>query len=290
MTDWIDVIVQGMLLGGLYALYASGLSLIFGVMRLVNVAHGDLIVLAAFLAFAIRIPGAETSFASLLLTVPVMFAIGYVLQRALLNGAMGANVLRPMLLTFGLSIVLQNGLLEVFSADARKLPGGAIETMSLPLGNGIAVGILPVITLLAAIAVLGALQFMLRRTAIGRAFRATSDDAEAAGWMGINHRNLFALATGMSMAVVGIAAVFMGTRASFDPASGPDRLIFAFEAVVIGGLGSLWGTLAGGIALGVAQSVGASLDPDWQLLAGHLLFLLVLLIAPNGIFPQRGNQ
>ncbi len=290
MTGWIDVIVQGILLGGLYALYASGLSIIFGVMRLVHVAHGDLIVLAAFLAFAIRIPGAETSFSSLLLTVPVMFAIGYVLQRALLNGAMGANVLRPMLLTFGLSIVLQNGLLDIFSADSRKLPGGAIETMSLPLGGGIAVGILPVITLLAAIAVLGALQFMLRRTAIGRAFRATSDDAEAAGWMGINHRNLFALATGISMAVVGIAAVFMGTRASFDPASGPDRLIFAFEAVVIGGLGSLWGTLAGGIALGVAQSIGASLDPDWQLLAGHLLFLVVLLIAPNGLFPQRGNQ
>ncbi|MDF3838234.1 branched-chain amino acid ABC transporter permease [Cupriavidus basilensis] len=290
MMGWIDVIVQGILLGGLYALYASGLSLIFGVMRLVNVAHGDLIVLAAFLAFAIRIPGAETSFSSLLLTVPFMFAIGYVLQRALLNGAMGANVLRPMLLTFGLSIVLQNGLLDIFSADSRKLPGGAIEIMSLPLGGGIAVGILPVITLMAAIAVLGALQFMLRRTAIGRAFRATSDDAEAAGWMGINHRNLFALATGMSMAVVGIAAVFMGTRASFDPASGPDRLIFAFEAVVIGGLGSLWGTLAGGIALGVAQSVGGSLNPDWQLLAGHLLFLVVLLIAPNGLFPQRGNQ
>ena len=285
MLGWIDTLLQGVLFGGLYSLYATGLSVIFGIMRLVNLAHGDLIVLAAFLILAATSAGVPLIVACAVV-VPIMFALGYVLQSLLLNRALGRNILPPLLITFGLSIIVQNGLLETFSADTRRLDVGPLQSASLPIGGGIAIGIMPLIGLVAAIAVILLLNALFYRTAVGRAFRATSDDVEIAQLMGINNRSIYALTMGISLAVCALAAFFLGTRANFDPSIGPARLLYAFEAVIIGGLGSLWGTLAGGIVVGLAQTIGAHIDPEWQLLSGHIAFLIVLVIRPRGLFPR----
>ncbi|MCQ4632591.1 branched-chain amino acid ABC transporter permease [Shinella sp. CPCC 100929] len=281
----LDTIVQGVLLGGLYALFAAGLSLVFGIMRLVNLAHGDLIVLAAFLILVLVNGLGLNPFLAVLIVMPLMFIAGYALQAVLLNRTLGKDVLPPLLVTFGLSIVLQNALLEGFSADSRRISAGALETASINLG-AVTIGLMPLMAFLSAVAVIVGLNLLIYRTALGRAFRATSDDPVTAGLMGIRPRQVFAVATGLAMAVVAIAALYLGTRANFDPTAGPARLIYAFEAVIIGGLGSLWGTLAGGVILGVAQTLGAAVNPEWQILSGHLAFLAVLLIRPRGLFPR----
>ncbi len=283
---WVDAIIQGTLLGGLYALFATGLSLIFGVMRLVNIAHGDLIVLAAFLGLAVVNGTGIHPLVSLILVVPVMGAIGYALQRGLLNFTLGRDILPPLLVTFGLSIIIQNVLLEVFSADTQRLKVGALETASIQLGEKIAIGWFPLIVFLAALAVIAGLQLLLYRTRLGAAFRATSDDRETAGLMGIDNRHIFGLAMALALGVVALAGIFMAVRTNFSPAIGPARLLYAFEAVIIGGLGSLWGTLAGGVILGVSQAIGAKIHPGAQILAGHVAFLLVLVLRPNGLFPR----
>lgn len=283
----IDTLVQGALLGGVYALFALGLSLIFGVMRLVNLAHGDFIVLAAFIVLV-----AATSFGlslpvATVIAVVAMFALGFALQRLVLEAVLGEDIMPPLLITFGLSIVIQNGLLLGFGADSRRLDAGAFESRSLEVVQGLNIGLAPLLALIVAVAVILLLQLLFYRTALGRAFRATSDNPEIAQLMGIDHRNIYAVAVGISLAVSVIAAVAFGIRANFDPAIGPARLLYAFEAVIIGGLGSLWGTLAGGMVLGIAQTVGARIDPEWQILAGHLAFLLVLFLQPRGLFPAR---
>jgi branched-chain amino acid transport system permease protein len=284
--EWIDTIIQGALLGGLYALFAAGLSLMFGVMRIVNIAHGDLIVFSSYLALVVVQNLGIGPFAALPLVAVAMFIVGYVLQRGVLNFTLGSDVLPPLLVTFGLSIIIQNGLQEVFSADPRRLPAGTIDTASLSLGGGLAVGWLAVIVFVTAIVVIAALELLLYRTAIGRAFRATSDDPDTARLYGVDTRHIFAIATAISLAVVSVAGVLLAIRTTFDPSMGPARLIYAFEAVIIGGLGSLWGTLIGGVILGIAQSVGIVLNPAWDLLAGHVVFLLVLVFRPRGLFPK----
>ncbi|WP_095198086.1 branched-chain amino acid ABC transporter permease [Mesorhizobium carmichaelinearum] len=282
---WLDTIIQGILLGGLYALFAAGLSLVFGIMRLVNLAHGDLIVLAAFLILVLVSALGLNPFVAALVAMPVMFAIGWALQFFLLNRTLGTDILPPLLVTFGLSIVIQNGLLEGFTADSRRISVGGLESASMALGP-INVGVMPLLTLASAIAVIVGLNQLFYRTSLGRAFRATSDDPITAGLMGIQPKRIFATTTGIAMVVVTIAALYLGTRANFDPTIGPARLIYAFEAVIIGGLGSLWGTLAGGIVIGIAQTFGAAINPEWQILAGHLAFLVVLLVRPRGLFPR----
>jgi branched-chain amino acid transport system permease protein len=284
--EWLNIILQGVLVGGLYAMFAAGLSLIFGVMRLVNIAHGDLIVLAAYVALVVTTGLGINPLVSLLVVVPLMALIGYALQRGILNQTLGPDLLPPLLVTFGLSVIIQNGLLELFTADSRKLQAGAIEVASIDLGGGLAIGTLPLIQFVVAVAVIACLQLIFYRTALGRAFRATSDDPAVAQLVGLDNRHVFALAMALSLAVVAIAGVFLAVRANFDPAIGPARLIFGFEAVIIGGLGSMWGTLAGGVILGVAQAIGAQIDPGWQLLAGHIAFLVILAIRPEGLFPK----
>jgi len=286
MIDWANVILQGVLVGGLYAMFAAGLSLIFGVMRLVNIAHGDLIVLAAYLALVTTETLGVDPLTSLLIVVPLMAALGYALQRLVLNRTLGDDLLPPLLVTFGLSVIIQNGLLELFTADSRRLQAGALEVATFRLADGVFIGVLPLIQFVLAVLVIGALQLVFYRTALGRAFRATSDDPAVAQLVGLDNRHVFGLAMALSLAVVAIAGVLLAVRANFDPAIGPARLIFGFEAVIIGGLGSLWGTLAGGILLGVAQAIGAQLDPGWQVLAGHLAFLFVLAVRPQGLFPK----
>ena len=284
--DWLNSIVQGVLVGGLYAMFAAGLSLIFGVMRLVNIAHGDFVVLAAYLALVVTQALGLGPLASLIVIAPLMALIGYALQRWLLNRTLGDDLLPPLLVTFGLSVIIQNGLLEVFSPDSRKLQAGAIETATIPLTQDLSIGVLPLLQFVVAVVMIGALQALFYRTRWGRAFRATSDDQSTVQLVGVDNRHVFGLAMGLSLAVVAVAGVFLAVRANFDPSMGPARLIFGFEAVIIGGLGNLWGTLAGGVLLGVAQAIGAKIDPGWQLLAGHLAFLVVLAARPEGFFPR----
>ena len=282
---WIDSLIQGILLGGLYALFAAGLSLVFGIMRLVNLAHGDLIVFSAYITLAFVSLLGLHPFVAAFVAAPVMFGIGWLLQRLVLNRVLGPDILPPLLVTFGLSIVLQNALLETWSADSRRLSVGALETASLSLGP-ITVGVLPVMTFVTAILVIVVLNQISFKTELGRAFRATSDDPVTAQLMGIRPNSIFATAMGLAMVIAVIAALYLGIRANFDPSIGPARLIYAFEAVIIGGLGSLWGTLLGGIIIGVAQTIGATVNPEWQILAGHIAFLVVLSIKPRGLMPR----
>jgi len=284
--QWVNAIVQGVLIGGLYALFAAGLSLIFGVMRLVNIAHGDLIVLASYLALVVVTTLGLDPLTSLVVVVPAMAVIGYALQRLILNRTLGDDLLPPLLVTFGLSVIIQNGLLEWFTADSRKLTAGAIEVQAMQVLPGIWIGFLPLLQFAVTVAIIGGLQLLFYRTAFGRAFRATSDDPAVAQLMGLDTRHVFALAMALSLAVVAVAGVFLAVRTNFDPAIGPARLIYGFEAVIIGGLGSLWGTLAGGVILGVAQAIGAQIDPGWQVLAGHLVFIAILAVRPQGLFPK----
>jgi branched-chain amino acid transport system permease protein len=285
---WIDTIIQGILLGGLYALFASGLSLVFGIMRLVNLAHGDLIVMGAYLILVLVTLLGLSPFIAALIAMPVMFAFGYLLQKFLLNRTLGDDILPPLLVTFGLSIALQNALLEGFSADSQRLPTNALTTASLDVGP-ITLGVMPLLTFGSAVLVIVGLNQLFYRTELGRAFRATSDDATTASLMGIKPANIFATATGIALVIVTVAALYLGLRANFDPNIGPARLIYAFEAVIIGGLGSLWGTLLGGVIIGVAQTLGAAINPEWQILSGHIAFLVVLLLRPRGLFPRAND-
>ena len=282
------MVVQGLLLGGLYALFATGLSLMFGVMRLVNLAHGDLSIVAAFVALAIVDRFHVNPLWTLLVGGPLLLGVGYLLQRGLLNCALrGGDPLPPVLVTFGVSIILQNLLLELFSADSQGLDADRLENASIRVSDRLAVGWFPLLTLVTAVAVLAGLQLLLSRTQLGRSFRATSDDPEAASLVGLDHRHVFAMATAIALATVAVAGLFLGVRTTFTPSIGPTRLILAFEAVIIGGLGSIWGTLAGGLVLGVAQTLGAQLSPGWGVLAGHLVFLAVLAFRPTGLLGRE---
>jgi branched-chain amino acid transport system permease protein len=282
---WLQILIQGALLGGLYALFAVGLSLSFGIMRLVNIAHGDLIVLSAYVALmTVNATGMHPTL-TLVVVMPVMFGLGYLLQRALLNHTLSGGLLPPLLVTFGISVIIENLLLETVGAHTRRLQAGAIEVESVVLG-GIAVGIYPLIVFATAVVAIAALQLLFYRTALGRAFRAVSDDADTAELMGIDNRHLYALGLGIAMVFTALAGILMAIRTNFDPAAGPIRLIFAFEAVIIGGLGSLWGTLLGGMVLGIAQAIGFRIDPGWGFLYGHAMFLAILAVHPRGLFPK----
>lgn len=283
---WINAIVQGVLLGGLYALFAAGLSLMFGVMRFINIAHGDFIVVAAYAMLTFVVTWGLHPVIGVALVVVLLGAAGYANQRFLLNRVLGKDILPPILVTFGMSIIMQNVLLELFSADSRKIPTGRFETASLSFGEDVAVGLLPLAMFVAALAVIGLLQVIFYRTALGRLLRATSDDPEIVPLMGGNNAHIFAIATMVASFVVAVAGIFLAMKTNFDPSAGPTRLLFAFEAVIIGGLGSLWGTLVGGVVLGVAQTIGAQIDAGYQILAGHLAFLIVLVLRPQGLFPK----
>jgi branched-chain amino acid transport system permease protein len=280
---WVNAVVQGALLGGLYALLAAGLSLVFGVMRIVNLAHGALAVLAAYGALVLG--DRLGPLVALLVVVPVLAGIGWLLQRTLLDRALRGGELAPLLVTFGLAVILANLLLETFSANTRRLDIGPLGTASIRITDDLAVGWFPLLSAAVGAAVIAGLGQFLARTRTGRAMRATSDDQEAAQLMGIDNRRLYATATAIALGTVAVAGVFLGARTTFDPGTGSTVLIFAFEAVVIGGLGSLWGTLLGGVVLGVAQAVGAAVDPAFGVLAGHVVFLVVLAFRPRGLLP-----
>lgn len=290
MTAWIDTLLQGILLGGLYALFAMGQSLMFGVMRLTNTAHGDFIILAAFGAFSIvAASGLSPGLApwvALGVLLPLAFGVGYAMQRYILNGTLGRDPLPSLVVTFGLAIVIQNLLQEIYTADPRSIESGGLNTASVPIGDTLAVGTLPLVIFTAAVLIAIGMQLLFDRTAIGRAFRAVSDDKDAAELMGLDHRHVFALATGIAFLLVAVAGTLHGMKTTVSPADGPALLLYAFEAVIIGGMGSFYGTLAGGVILGVTQAIGFRLDPGWGIWFGHIVFLAMLLLRPNGLFPK----
>ncbi len=290
LLDAVDAVIQGVLLGGFYALFAAGLALSFGIMRLVNIAHGDFITAAGYLALAAVALSGMPSLATFVVVVPCLALAGWVLQRYLLGPIMTGDVMPPLLVTFGLSIIIQNLLLEIFSADSRGLHAGAIETASIPLWAGLAIGWYPLVIFLCAVLLIASLHLLFARTKIGRAFRAVSDNPRVSQLMGIDNQRVFAAAMALAGAIVGVAGVFVALRTTFTPSIGPSRLLFAFESVIIGGMGSLWGTLAGGVLLGVAQSLGLRYNPGWGVLTGHLAFLAVLVVRPQGLFPRTRGE
>jgi branched-chain amino acid transport system permease protein len=286
--SWVDAILQGVLVGGLYALFACGLSLMFGVMKVINLAHGDLAVVAAYVAIGVigvtHLPGVW----SFLLVVPIFAGLGYVIQRTLIQSALNRSVLTTLLVTFGLSVVIENGLQQFLSANSRSLPIGSLISDSFSIGSQIRIAYLDLSILVIAVAVLLGLQYFLSSSKHGRLIRAVADDREAAQLAGADYRHIFGIAAAIAFATVAFAGLAYGMYSQFDPTIGTDQLLlFAFEAVVIGGLGSLWGTLVGGILLGVAQQIGAQVNASDQVLAGQLFFLLMLVLIPQGITSWR---
>ena len=281
----IDILLQGLLLGGLYALFALGQSLMFGVMRLTNTAQGDFIILGGFFAISLVAATGLSPGWALLLIAPAAYGFGYVLQRFVLNGTLGKDPLPSLVVTFGLAIIIQNLLLEIYSADPRSLDAGAVAFDSVTIGAA-TVGTLPLLTLGAALLATLALQALFSLTSIGRAFRAVSDDREAAQLMGIRPTIVYAQATGIAFVLIALAGTLQAMRTTVAPSDGPLLLLFAFEAVIIGGMGSFWGTLLGALLLGMSQQIGFRFDPGWGIWFGHLSFLLVLLVRPQGLFPK----
>jgi len=280
----LNAVLQGVFLGAFYAVLACGLSIMFGVMRIINLAHGDIAVFGAYVVFVIVERTGVSAFIAFALALPVMVVLGYVLQLTVLERSLKAGILTPLLATFGLSIVIQNLLQLAFSPDVRSLGGsaGVVTTASWQVTTGLSVSALGLVILFVAVLVFTALQVFLSRTRAGWMMRATAEDADAAELVGINSRGVYAWATAMAVAIAALGGFFLAIRSVFDPVSGPTQLIFAFEAVVIGGMGSLWGTLIGGIALGVAQTLGAQVHPQFAVMAGHLLFLVVLIARYGG--------
>jgi branched-chain amino acid transport system permease protein len=285
--NWVNAGLQGVLLGGQYALIACGLSLAFGVMRIVNLAHGDLAVCGAYLGLVLSSALGVPVWVTLPLLLPAAFAAGVALQLLLLGRALRHGVLAPVLVTFGLSVMIENLLQVAATSDPRGLNAGSLALASFHLGAGITVSWLFLTAFLTACAVLSGLQLALSRTSWGRKVRATADDLDTARLVGIRVRPVFATVAGTAVATAALAGVFIGTIGTFDPLAGTNTLIFAFEAVVIGGIGSLWGTLAGGMALGITQVVVGVVNQSYAVLAVHLLFLAVLTVRPGGLFTSH---
>ena len=280
----LNAILQGIFLGAFYAVLACGLSVMFGVMRIINLAHGDIAVLGAYVVFYVVEHTGVSAFVAFAAALPVMVVLGYILQLTVLERSLKSGILTPLLATFGLSIVIQNLLQLAFSPDVHSLgaSAGAVTTSSWQVASGLSVSALGIVVLVVAVLVFGALQLFLSRTRAGWMMRATAEDSDAAELVGIDSRAVYARATAIAVAIAALGGLFLGIRSVFGPVSGPTQLIFAFEAVVIGGTGSLWGTLLGGLALGVAQTLGAQVHPQFAVMAGHLLFLVVLIARFGG--------
>jgi branched-subunit amino acid ABC-type transport system permease component len=289
---WVNAIIQGVLTGGLYALFACGLSLMFGVMKVVNLAHGDLAVVAGYVAIGIITVTHVPVLWSFLIVVPIMAVIGYVLQRTIIQSALDRSVLTTLLVTFGLSVVIENGLLQFFTANSRGIGTGlALVTSSFSIGSQIQIAYLLVVIFAVAVAVLLGLQYFLSASKYGRLIRAVADDQEAAQLSGANYRHVFGIAAALAFATVALAGIAYGMYSQLDPTAGTDTiLLFAFAAVVIGGLGSLWGTLLGGVVLGVAQQIGAQINLSDEVLAGYLVFLAILVLRPQGLTTRRAGS
>jgi branched-chain amino acid transport system permease protein len=290
---WVNDVIQGILLGGYYGIIACGLALMFGVMRIINLAHGDIAVLGAYLIYLLLEHWNVSPLIGLLPVLPVMLLLGYLLQRLVLQRSLRSGLLTPLLATFGLSIVIQNVLEQTFSPDVRSLgqDTGSLVTAAWKINSEISISALSALIFGAAVLIFAAVQLFLSRTNAGRRMRATAEDPDTAELVGIDSRSVYAWATAVAVAIATVGGLALALRSSFFPYSGPDQLIFAFEAVVIGGLGSsLWGALLGGIVLGVAQTIGAQINPEYSILAGHIVFLVVLVSPRGGLLTLRSAR
>jgi branched-chain amino acid transport system permease protein len=287
-VTWLNAILQGLLLGGFYALFACGLSLLFGVMGIINLAHGDFAVIAGYVAVVLVPSTGLPMVLGFLVVVPIFALGGYILQRTLFQSALDrGDSMTILLVTFGLSVITENALLQAFSANGQSLNIGSLIADSINPNRVVSISDVSLVVLGVAVVLLASLQLVLSRTSIGRMIRAVADDREAAELVGIDHRHVFGVAAAIALATVALAGLASGMITEFAPSSGTVNLLFAFEAVVIGGIGSLWGTLAGGMVLGVAQQIGAQINPSYQILAGHLVFLAVLAVRSRGLFAVR---
>ena len=289
---WVNAIIQGILTGGLYALFACGLSLMFGVMKVVNLAHGDLAILGGYIALGVIAVTHVPVLWSVVIVVPIMAALGYVMQRTMIQASLDRSVLTTLLVTFGLSVVIENGLLQFVNADSHSLGvGNSIITKSFSIGSQIQIAYLLVLIFAVAVAVLLGLQYFLSSSRYGRMIRAVADDREAAQLSGVDYRHVFGIAAAIAFGTVALAGIAYGMYSQFAPTTGTDTiLLFAFAAVVIGGLGSLWGTLLGGVILGVAQAIGAQISGSDEFLAGYVVFLAVLVLRPQGLIARRSTS
>jgi len=289
---WVNAVIQGILTGGLYALFACGLSLMFGVMKVVNLAHGDLATVAGYVGVGIIAATHVPFLGSVPIVVAIMAVLGYVLQRSMIQLAISRGELTTLIVTFGLSIVIENGLLQFFTANTRGIGvGSSLISASFSIGSQIQIAWLDVVIFALAVVVLLSLQYFLSTSKYGRLIRAVADDREAAQLSGADYRHVFGIAAALAFGTVALAGVAYGMTTVITPTTGTDTiLLFAFAAVVIGGLGSLWGTLIGGIVLGVAQQIGAQINISYELLAGYLVFLAVLVIRPQGLIARRAQS
>jgi branched-chain amino acid transport system permease protein len=288
---WVNAVIQGILTGGLYALFACGLSLLFGVMKVVNLAHGDLATVAGYIGVGVVAAIHMPFLWSVPIVVLAMAVLGYVLQRSVIQAALSRGELTTLIVTFGLSIVIENGLLQFFTSDSRGLAvGDSFTIASFQVGSQITIAWLNVYIFLLAVVVLLALQWFLSGSKYGRLIRAVADDREAAQLSGADYRHVFGIAAAIAFGTVALAGLSYGLTTTIDPTTGTDTiLLFAFAAVVIGGLGSLWGTLIGGIVLGVAQQIGAQINISYEQLGGYVIFLLVLVVWPQGLTGRRAQ-
>ena len=284
---WVNVLIQGILVGGFYALFACGLSLMFGVMKVINLAHGDVAVVAGYTAVFLAPQLHVAEVWSFVVVVPIFAVAGYVIQRTLIQKSIDRDPFTTLLVTFGFSVVIENLLLAIYSANGQSVNIGSLIGDSIHVSNVIYVSYISLTVLIVAIVVLGALQLFLSKTGTGRLIRAVADDREAAQLSGANYRHIFGIAAAIAFATVALAGIAYGMMTEIAPTSGGINLLYAFESVVIGGIGSLWGTLVGGVLLGIAQQVGAQINPEYQVLAGNLLFLIILGVRPHGLFGKK---
>jgi branched-chain amino acid transport system permease protein len=284
----LNALVQGILLGGLFAMAALGLSIAFGVLRVVNLAHGELMTLGAYLAYVTLSSLGVNVWISLLIVVPLMGFVGYWVQRGLLQRALRLSELSPLLVTFGLSIIIPNVLIELFTNNKMPIATGDLAVQSITITDGLTVGVLPLLTMILAVLLIAGMQVFLARTRMGRYMRAAADDSDTLRLMGVDYRKVYAFAMALAFAIAALAGVFFGMRqGGVTPFDGQLTVLFAFQAVIIGGLGSLWGTLAGGVVLGVAQTVAGQISPELPLLVGNLVFIAILVFRPTGIVKSK---
>lgn len=286
----LDAVVNGLLVGGLYGLFGLGLAFAFGIMRIVNIAQGEFIVLAAYLCASLIATTHMPAVAAVVAVAVITFGIGWMLQSAVLNRLVGPNPVPAMIVTMGLSIVMRNGLVKIYGMDIRTIDIGPLQNMGFTVA-GVSVGVFPLITFVVAGALFLVMHLLMTRTTIGRAFRAAADDYEILETLGFNRRSVYNIAMGLAIALSGVAGMLLAMRNTFNPFSGVERLLVAFEVVIIGGLGSLRGSFLAGLALGVVQIVGLRLDPNAGPLFGHLAFFVVLLARQGRFsFSLSGRQ
>lgn len=284
----VNALVQGVLLGGLFTMAAVGLSIAFGVLRIVNLAHGEVMTVGAYVSVMVLATTGMNVWVSMLIVVPLLAAVGYVVQRYVLQRAVGISELAPLLVTFGISIMVPNALIELFTNDKRPISTGGLAVQSITLVDGVTVGVLPLITAVLAVALIVCVQLFLSQTQIGRYMRAAADDAPTLQLMGVDSRQIYGVAMALAFGIAALAGVFYGMRqGGVTPFDGQLSLLFAFEAVIIGGLGSLWGTLAGGTVLGISHTIAGLFGPEMPLLVGNLVFLTILVLRPRGIVRSR---